>query len=209
MKQVSFCVHPYSLLYKTFKPWFGFMALQDHLSHFEQNQMVRWSEYGIPQEKPPLLTRYKNGFVSHLTWVEPQPIISGELTEWFRDSSLNLFSPGQTTLHYIHVHEDWQIYIENCLCFIQLVMPPTSKKLMGHIGFGLCVHLSVHQELCILGFWNFWKNSWHTFCFLVRVLSLSRVTSLQKIGMKSDACHILWTMHARVLKFHIWIPHGK
>ena len=23
------------------------------------------------------------------------------------------------------------------------------------------------------------------------------------------ACHILWTMHARVLKFHIWIPHGK
>ena len=24
-----------------------------------------------------------------------------------------------------------------------------------------------------------------------------------------DACHILWTMHARVLKFHIWIPHGK
>ena len=24
-----------------------------------------------------------------------------------------------------------------------------------------------------------------------------------------DACHILWTMHARVLKFHRWIPHGK
>ena len=23
------------------------------------------------------------------------------------------------------------------------------------------------------------------------------------------AGHILWTMHARVLKFHIWIPHGK
>ena len=23
------------------------------------------------------------------------------------------------------------------------------------------------------------------------------------------ACHILWTMHARVLKFHLWIPHGK
>ena len=21
--------------------------------------------------------------------------------------------------------------------------------------------------------------------------------------------HILWTVHARVLKFHIWIPHGK
>ena len=34
-----------------------------------------------------------------------------------------------------------------------------------------CVHPSVHQELCMLGFWNFymdssWKNSWHTFFFL-------------------------------------------
>ena len=27
--------------------------------------------------------------------------------------------------------------------------------------------------------------------------------------MKSDACHILRTVHARVLKFHIWISHGK
>ena len=24
-----------------------------------------------------------------------------------------------------------------------------------------------------------------------------------------DACHTLWTMHARVLKFHIWIPQEK
>ena len=27
--------------------------------------------------------------------------------------------------------------------------------------------------------------------------------------MQSDACHILRTVHARVLKFHKWIPHGK
>ena len=33
--------------------------------------------------------------------------------------------------------------------------------------------------------------------------------SLKKIRMKSDACHNLWTVYARVLKFHIWIPHGK
>ena len=32
---------------------------------------------------------------------------------------------------------------------------------------------------------------------------------LNKMRMKSDACHILWTVHARVFKFHIWIPHGK
>ena len=31
----------------------------------------------------------------------------------------------------------------------------------------------------------------------------------EKIEMKSDACNILWSMHARVLKFRIWIPHGK
>ena len=43
-------------------------------------------------------------------------------------------------------------------------MPPTSKKLTGHIGFGLSVNLSVCSSR---------------------------------------------TVHARVLKFHIWIPDGK
>ena len=37
---------------------------------------------------------------------------------WLRVSSLNLLSPGQTELQ--HIHEKWQIFIENCLCFIQL-----------------------------------------------------------------------------------------
>ena len=31
----------------------------------------------------------------------------------------------------------------------------------------------------------------------------------EKIIMKSDACHILRTLQARVLKFHVWIPPGK
>ena len=44
-----------------------------------------------------------------------------------------------------------------------VVMPPTSKKLTGHIGFGLCMCPSIRSR----------------------------------------------TVHARVLKFHIWIPHGK
>ena len=30
-----------------------------------------------------------------------------------------------------------------------------------------------------------------------------------KIRIKYDACHILWTVHARVLTFHIWIHHGQ
>ena len=52
--------------------------------------------------------------------------------------------------------------------FKTLVMPPTSKKLTGYIGFGLCVHASICPSICS-----------------------SR------------------TVHARVLKFHIWILHGK
>ena len=49
-----------------------------------------------------------------------------------------------------------------------IFMPPTSKKLTGHIGFGLCVRPSVRP-----------------------FVRLSR------------------TVHARVLKFHLWIPHEK
>ena len=46
--------------------------------------------------------------------------------------------------------------VEKCVC---ICMPPTSKKLQEHIGFGLsvrpCVHPSVCQKPCMLGFWNF------------------------------------------------------
>ena len=47
---------------------------------------------------------------------------------------------------------------------LNIFMPPTSKKLREHIGFGLSVHPSICSSK---------------------------------------------TVHARVLKFHIWIPHGK
>ena len=70
------------------------------------------------------------------------------------------------------------------------------------------------QEPCMLGLWNFiygflMEKYLTQVFFLVRVVSLSGVMPLWKIRTKSDACHILWTVHARVLKFHIWIPHGK
>ena len=54
-----------------------------------------------------------------------------------------------------------------------------------------------------------WKNSWHTFFFLSELPPLLKLRPFEKKGMKSDACHILRTVHARVLKFHVWIPHGK
>ena len=97
-----------------------------------------------------------------------------------------------------------------------LIMLPASSKLTGHIDFGLsvsvCVHPSVQQELCMheISFLDsLWKNSWHTFFFLSKLSPFLEYYPFEKIRMKSDACHILWTMHARVLTFHIWIPHGK
>ena len=98
-----------------------------------------------------------------------------------------------------------------------IFMPPTSKKLTGHIDFGLSVRPSirssrtVHARVLIFHTWvPHEKQSWYTFLFLY-VLSpfLELCPSEKKIKMKSDACHILCTVHARALKFHIWIPHGK
>ena len=97
-------------------------------------------------------------------------------------------------------------------------MSQTSKKLTAHIGFGLCIRLYTHpsiQEPCMLGFWSFMygflmeKYLTHIFFSCPSYLPFWNYDLLNKIRMTSDACHILWTVHARVLKFHIWIPHGK
>ena len=83
------CEHPYSLLYKTFKPWFGFTALQDHFPHFKQSQMIRWSEYGIfPRKTTPPDLQQKQFFVSHLTQPEPEPTV----VSWLSDSETVLLT---------------------------------------------------------------------------------------------------------------------
>ena len=53
------------------------------------------------------------------------------------------------------------------------------------------------------------KNSWYTFFFSCPSYLPFWSSAPLKKSMKSYACHILWTVHGRVLKFHIWIPHGK
>ena len=74
---------------------------------------------------------------------------------------------------------------------------------------------SVWPEPCMLGFWNFIygflteKYLTHFFFSCPSYLLFWSYAPFEKIRMKSDACHILWTVHARVLKFRIWIPHGK
>ena len=94
----------------------------------------------------------------------------------------------------------------------KLVMPPTSKKLTGHIGFGLCDcplknHACQGFEISYMD--SSWKNIWHTFFSCPELSPFLELCPFEKIWTKSHACHILWTVHARVLKFHIWIPHGK
>ena len=78
-----------------------------------------------------------------------------------------------------------------------------------------CVRASVHQKPCMLGFWNFIygflmeQYLTHIFFRCLSYLPSWSYATLNKIRLKSDVCHILWSVHARVLKFHIWIPHGK
>ena len=91
------------------------------------------------------------------------------------------------------------------------IMPPTSKKLIGHIRFGLCVHPSirsrtVHARVLKFHIWIPHGKIFDTcFIFLSEFSPFLELCPFEKIRMKSDACHILWTVHARVLKFHIWI----
>ena len=74
-----------------------------------------------------------------------------------------------------------------------------------------CAYPFVRQEPCMLGFWNFIYGFlmekylirfFFFFFFCPGYLQFWSYAPLNKILMKSDACHILWTIH-------IWIPHGK
>ena len=47
------------------------------------------------------------------------------------------------------------------------------------------------------------------FFFLSELSPFLELCPFEKIRMKSDACHILRTVHARILKFHVWVPHEK
>ena len=75
-----------------------------------------------------------------------------------------------------------------------------------------CIHSSKTVHARVLKF-HIWiphgKIVDGHFFFLSEFCPFLELCPFEKIRMKSDACHILWTVHARVLKFHIWIPHGK
>ena len=110
---------------------------------------------------------------------------------------------------------------DNCWTF--LLWPQLRRSWWGILVSGcpsirasirVCVQLFAKKP-CMLGFWHFhiWiphGKIFDTHCFSCpSYLPSWSYAPLNKIRMKSDACHILWTMHVRVLKFHIWIPRGK
>ena len=96
-----------------------------------------------------------------------------------------------------------------------IVMPPTRRSWRGIIlaSGRVSFHPFVKNRAC----WDFeilymdssWKNSWRVYFFLSELFPFLELCPFEKIGMKSDACHILGTVHARVLKLHIRNPHGK
>ena len=73
-------------------------------------------------------------------------------------------------------------------------MPPTSKKLTGHIDFGLSVRSSKTVHARVLKF-HIWiphgKIADIRFFFLSELSPFLELCPFEKIRMKSDACHIL------------------
>ena len=67
----------------------------------------------------------------------------------------------------------------------------------------------VHARVLKFHIWIPHRGIFDTHFFLSKLPHFLELCPFEKIRMKSDACHILRTVHARVLKFHIRIPHGK
>ena len=86
-----------------------------HFPHFKQSQMFKWSEYRIFLRKTHPTRHATKKILSHI-WPAQSPN-----PQWWADCVIQrlfswLLSPGQTLL------QQWQILIENCLYFIQLVL---------------------------------------------------------------------------------------
>ena len=88
-------------------------------------------------------------------------------------------------------------------------MLPTSKKLRGHIGFGLSIRVchilwTVDDRVLKFHIYGFLMEKYLTHIFfLVQVITLSGIMPLWK--NQNDIWCLPWTVHARILKFHIWI----
>ena len=80
------------------------------------------------------------------------------------------------------------------------------------------LHSLKNLKLILVVSWRYEWNNWHAHCMVGVQKCVHRIlhSSWHSILVSGCPCvrlkharHILWTVHARVLKFHIWIPHGK
>ena len=98
----------------------------------------------------------------------------------------------------LHMHWYWQ---HNKLGLTQYL----EKILIWHIAFSLFWGFAV----CVWGY-KVRSAYYHvSFCPHWRGILLSGHPCIHPCVRLFNACHILWIMHARVLKLHLWIPHGK
>ena len=93
----------------------------------------------------------------------------------------------------------------------RLLCPQLRRWLRGILVSGCAsVHSSrtVHARVLKFHIWIPHGKIADTHYFSCLELSpFLELCSFEKIRMKSDACHILRTVHVRVLQFHVWIPH--
>ena len=116
-----------------------------------------------------------------------------------------------------HIH----IMVKLLFLFDGMPFPPSIfiMKLKGHIDLGLSVrasvcvsvrHTSWGMPYLMHAIWIPHGKIANTHLFFLPELSpFLELCPFEKIRIKSDACHNLWTVHARVLKFHILVPHVK
>ena len=109
-------------------------------------------------------------------------------------------------------HRTWQQKFDHCLgtmAYWLYNVNVKQHKISNFTFSGNMRQKSLLSTLALSCMDSSLKNIWHTSFFLCELSPFLELCPFEKIRMKSDACHFLWTVHARVLKFHIWISHGK
>ena len=101
----------------------------------------------------------------------------------------------------------------NGICILTgFLCPQLRRSWRGTLVLGcpsVCSSSTVLARVLKFHIWICYGKIFDAGFFLSALSPSLELCPLEKIRTKSDACHILWTVHARALKFHIWIPHGK
>ena len=115
------------------------------------------------------------------------------------------------------LYGDWIVSIvEHCSqywTFMQFIISDHDIDESGYIYFYWvsclvfeikhCSHFFSNDPRMISFLCPHLRRSWGAYWFRVVRPSVRPFVTL------FDACHILWTVQARVFEFHVWIPHGK